>query len=73
MSESITLLETPLQELDLSQEFISMATQNGYATIGDILKMPLTEIPMLPNSGYRLLRELLVFLTVNDLADLIED
>ena len=72
-SLSNPLLRRPLADLGFSDDFQFMAGQNGYMTIADILKEPLSEFPMKPGSGFRFLKELLTFLAQHDLAEVIED
>ncbi|MBL0744852.1 hypothetical protein [Chryseolinea lacunae] len=57
--------------MDVSLEFKAMAKANGYKTLEDILQSRLNDLPYKPQSGYRMLKELLDILDANGLTDLI--
>ncbi len=74
MTQEIThpILQKAIKNLDVSKEFKVMAKANGYKTLQDILDMPLHELPYKPQSGYRMLKEFLDIVEVNNLSFLIE-
>lgn len=57
MKEEKILIE-PIISLPVSSEFRQMAMSNGFVTIQDILNTDLDKFHALPDSGYRLLKEL---------------
>ena len=67
------VLQQPIADLEMSEEFKTMAAQNDYGTIAEILTGPLSELPAAPGSGYRMLRELIAFLTLHGLEEVVED
>lgn len=50
-----------------------MAKANGFKTLRDILDSPLHELPFKPQSGYRMLKELLDILEASSLSTLVEE
>lgn len=73
INESHSILQKPIQSLDVSAEFKAMANANEFNTLEEILKEPLHELPFKKQSGYRMLKELLTMLEENGLPELIED
>lgn len=75
MTEEIThrILQKTIKNLDVSKEFKAMAKANGYKILQDILDMPLHELPYKPQSGYRMLKELLDLLEAHSLSSTIEE
>ena len=71
--ESHSLLQKPIQSLDVSFEFKAMAMANEFQTLEEILREPLHELPFKRQSGYRLLKEILDVLEENHLSGFIED
>lgn len=67
------LFHLPIDSLLISLEFKKMSQANGFATLQDLLKEPLHELPLKPKSGYRILRELLDILQENGLEDFADD
>lgn len=72
-SEAQHILKRTISTLEVSREFKRMAKANGYKTLGDILNTSLNELPRRPQSGYRILKELLDILDENGLMELIKD
>lgn len=75
MTQEIThsILQKAIKNLDVSKEFKAMAKANGFKTLQDILDMPLHELPYKPQSGYRMLKELLDLLEAHSLSSTIEE
>lgn len=75
MTQEIThpILQKAIKNLDVSKEFKAMAKANGFKTLQDILDMPLQELPYKPQSGYRMLRELLHLLDEYSISVLVEE
>jgi hypothetical protein len=61
------ILQKAIKNLDVSKEFKAMAKANGFKTLQSILETPLHELPFRPQSGYRVLKELLDILEDNSL------
>jgi hypothetical protein len=66
------ILHKAIKNLDVSKEFKAMAKANGFKTLKDILDMPLHELPYKPQSGYRMLRELLDIVEISGLTQYID-
>lgn len=64
------ILNSRIESLNLSPEFKLMAEVNRLVTLTDLLKTPMHKFPDLPQSGYRLLRELVNFLDEHGLTHL---
>jgi DNA-directed RNA polymerase alpha subunit len=75
MTQEIThpILQKAIKNLDVSKEFKAMAKANGFKTLQNILDMPLHELPHKPQSGYRMLKELLDLLNEYNIPELSED
>lgn len=75
MTQEITypILQKAIKNLDVSKEFKAMAKANGLKTLQDILDMPVHELPYKQQSGYRMLKEFLDIVEVNNLSFLIEE
>lgn len=64
------LLES-VQSLPVSREFKQMALTNNFNTLEDILNSNLDELHALPDSGYRILKELYALLKSYNLEKLL--
>ncbi len=75
MTQEIThpILQKAIKNLDVSKEFKTMAKANGFKTLQSILDMPLHELPYKPQSGYRILKELLDLLNEQGLSELVNE
>lgn len=58
--------------LDVSIELKAMAAANNFVFINDLLQVPLHKFHELRGSGYRLLREWVIFLEVNGLMAVVK-
>ncbi|MBS1505920.1 MAG: hypothetical protein JSS79_04670 [Bacteroidetes bacterium] len=67
------ILQRPIAQLPLSEEFKRMAEANGFQSLNHALKFPLSELPFKKRSGYRLLAELLQFLEAEGLSECVGD
>ncbi|HZX72880.1 MAG TPA: hypothetical protein VFE57_00550 [Cyclobacteriaceae bacterium] len=61
------ILRTPISSLAFTQEFIAMASANGFETLEELLAEPIRTLPQRKLSGYRMLKELLDFLEKHNL------
>lgn len=68
-----SILKYSIQEVDLSPELKAMAEANGFETLEDVLEVPFYTIHALPRSGYRIVKELLMFFEKEGLNEVIED
>ncbi|MBX2896821.1 MAG: hypothetical protein KF763_15350 [Cyclobacteriaceae bacterium] len=71
--KSDTILQTPIDHLDVSVTLKAMCAANGYRSLSDLLEEPLHTIPFRTQSGYRILHEVLMILENHDLAYLADD
>jgi DNA-directed RNA polymerase alpha subunit len=67
------VLKEPIQTMSVSPEFKRMAGANGFVTLQDILDTSLNDFHKLPQSGYRMLKELANILEQNGLDELLAD
>lgn len=67
------ILHEPIQGMPVSREFKVMARVNGYRTLMDIIKNKLHQLPLQPQSGYRMLREFLDIMEAHGLIEWIEE
>ncbi|MBX2900336.1 MAG: hypothetical protein KF775_11835 [Cyclobacteriaceae bacterium] len=67
------VLQQPIAQLPLSEEFKRMAEANGFQSLNDVLKLPISGLPFRKRSGYRLLAELLQFLEAEGLGECVGD
>ncbi len=67
------VLKEPIQSMSVSPEFKRMAGANGFVTLQDILNRSLNDFHTLPQSGYRMLKELADILEQNGLGELLDD
>lgn len=67
------VLQTPIADLDVSAALKQMCAANGYGRLSDLLEAPLHTLPLLNQSGYRVLHEVLIILENHDLAYLADD
>jgi hypothetical protein len=67
------LLLKPIVELNVSKEFGRMAEANNFKNLQSILDSPFYKLPELPQSGYRIVRELINFLNAHGMGHLIKD
>jgi DNA-directed RNA polymerase alpha subunit len=57
-----SILEKPLDEFALSNEFLEMVRINNFRNLGEITRIPVTDLLKLPYFGYRVLAELMTIL-----------
>lgn len=62
MVENHSILERPLDEFALSNEFLEMVRINDFRNLGEITRIPVPELLKLPYFGYRVLAELMTIL-----------
>ena len=67
------ILKKPIRGMNVSREFKAMAKANHYRFLEDILEGPLHHLPFKPQSGYRILRELLEILRESGLEHFVEE
>lgn len=68
------ILTKPVNELEISPEFLEMCKRNGFNKLEDIVVVPVYKFVKLPYSGYRMLYELMKLLKRHQLEHLlIED
>ena len=67
------LLHQPIGSLNLSDEFLEMASTNSFETLSDMAKLNIEVLKALPLFDHRMLAEYVSFLTENGLEGVIED
>lgn len=73
MVENHSILEKPLDEFALSNEFQEMVRINNFRNLGDITRIPVPDLLKLPYFGYRVLAELMTILKFYRIDSLLID
>jgi DNA-directed RNA polymerase alpha subunit len=71
--ENLHLLEQQIEQLQVSDEFWVMCTQNKFKTIADIVKYPVSKLLDKPGFTMRMLMELIGLLKEKKLEDYLKD
>jgi hypothetical protein len=71
--ENLHLLNQPIEQLQFSNEFRAMCTQNKFRTISDIVKYPVSKLLDKPGFTMRILMELIKGLKELQLENFLKD
>jgi len=71
--ENLHLLNQPIEQLQFSNEFRAMCTQNKFKAIADIVKFPVSKLLDKPGFTMRILMELIKVLKEKKLEDYLKD
>jgi DNA-directed RNA polymerase alpha subunit len=67
------LLEKNIELVGTSEKFQAMAKQNGFKSLGELVKHPVSELMKMPGMNYRILAELGQILKQYELMDIINE
>ena len=68
----VELLQKPIKELELSEDFKDMALRNDFRNLQDIINWPISVLLMHNDFTYHIIQELREFLKRNDLLNLLK-
>ena len=71
--ENVHLLDESLEQFQASNEFRDMCRKNMFNTLGDIVKLPVSQLLKKPGFGMRILLELIHILEKHQLEDYLKD
>ena len=73
MTNSHQILAENIEQLHVSTEFSMMCKMNGFKTLGEIVKHPVSELTNMPEFGMRMLKELITLLKGYGIDELLKD
>jgi|GEM_PF-5938657 len=71
--KTTNLLDQPISELNLSDEFKEMARENRFEMLSEMTEFTLLELQGMPLFNLRMVAEYVSFLTDNGLEGIVED